>query len=314
MKRAGSARPQRVILIFNPIAGVLEESPIQLLTIIERLQAQGFIPQVYIVQPDNDVADAVQDAYRRGIRHFVVSGGDGTIESVAAELVGTRATLTVIPIGTRNNVALSLNVPPDPADAVNLLRSGKKIRVDMGIAKCCGLERPFLEFCTVGLISALFPSADNLQKGDLPALGDFLSRLVSAPVSKIKMILDESRQIDTHAHVILISNMPYFGANIPLAEANSFQDGRLDVMLFAELNKIQLIGSAVQLAAGLDDNRIRRYRARHIIIQADPPMPVMADSVALGDGRLEVRIRRRALNMLAGPPPEPPPAAEGGSE
>jgi diacylglycerol kinase family enzyme len=304
MNAARSLSPHRAKLIFNPIAGLPTESPGQLLTIIEQLQEHRFIPEVFIVQPGCDIARVVQDAYDSGIRHFVVSGGDGTVESVAAELSGTRATLAVIPTGTQNNVALSLNVPRDdlPA-AVALLRKGKKMRVDMGIAGCCNTERPFLEFCTVGLISALFPAADDVQKGNLLRIGDFLSTLVNAPVSRLNLLLDGRKRIETQGHIVLVANMPYLGPNYPLSAADSFLDGWLDVLVFADLTKLQLLTSAVTMAAWGDDPRIQRYRVRKMVLESDPPMPVMADGVSLGEGRLEVQLRRRALNIMAGPPP-----------
>jgi diacylglycerol kinase (ATP) len=95
----------------------------------------------------------VQDALAQGIRMFVVCGGDGTISAVARTPAGTRATLGIIPIGTRNNTALSLGIPADIPEAIAILRTGRRIKVDVGMATCGRIITPFLEVCTVGLVS-----------------------------------------------------------------------------------------------------------------------------------------------------------------
>jgi len=215
---------QRVFLVFNPSAGPPAESPDRLMSIISELQKLGYTPEVFLIHPGCDLPGVLQAALRRKIRMFMVSGGDGTIERVAAELAGTRAILGAIPTGTANNVALSLNVPPTIPEAVTLLRTGRRVRVDMGLVECGDKARHFLEVCTVGLLSALFPSADQLQRGNLAHLGDFLSTLVTTPMAKLSLTLDGQHLLETQGHVVLVTNMPYAGPNFPIARANAYRD------------------------------------------------------------------------------------------
>jgi len=77
-------------------------------------------------------------------------------------LAGVHATLGVIPIGTQNNTALSLGIPTDIPAAVAILRTGRRIKVDVGMATCGNISTSFLEVCSVGLVSTLFPSADDV--------------------------------------------------------------------------------------------------------------------------------------------------------
>src|SRR3990172_751232 len=116
--------PLPVKLIFNPNSGAPGESPVQLMDVITQLQTWNLVPEVHLVEQDSNLLPVVQDAFNRNIRMFVVCGGDGTIESVAMGLVGTRATLGIIPMGTQNNVALSLGIPDDIPSAVAILRTG----------------------------------------------------------------------------------------------------------------------------------------------------------------------------------------------
>lgn len=109
--KTATQRPLRAKLIFNPISGRPEESPQQLVGILNEMQSRSILPEVFMVRPDSDVEGAVRSAVRAGIKLIVVAGGDGTIDSVAGALVGSSATLGIIPTGTRNNVAFNLGIP-----------------------------------------------------------------------------------------------------------------------------------------------------------------------------------------------------------
>ena len=130
--------PQRVKLIFNPLSGSQGGSRHTLQVIVAALQAANMLPEVYLVEPEHDLRPVIKEALRRGHRLFVARGGDGTIDTVAGALAGTRGTLGIVPAGTRNNVAFSLGIPDDPAAAVGML-----------------------------------PATDDIQHGNLSRVGDF---------------------------------------------------------------------------------------------------------------------------------------------
>jgi diacylglycerol kinase (ATP) len=296
-------RRKRVKLIFNPIAGAARPSPIQLVDVIHEMQAWKLVPEAYLVEPGSDLPGVVKDALEQGFRMFVVCGGDGTISSVARTLAGTPATLGIIPIGTQNNTALSLNIPDDIPAAIALLRTGRRIKVDVGMATCEKISTPFLEVCSVGLASTLFPSVDNIQHGNLAQIGNFLATLASSPPAEITLLMDDNQEIHNLGHVVLVSNMPYIGFHYQLGTAASFKDGLLDVLFFADLSKLDLLGYVFQ-GVGIDkseDSRIQHFHVRRVDIDTQPAMPVMADGIALGEGAVRIEVRRRNLAVMAGP-------------
>ena len=297
-------RPLRAKLIFNPGAGAAGASPVQLLDIIREMQAWKLVPEAFLVEPDCDLPGVIQDALAQGIRMFVVCGGDGTISGAAGMLAGTGATLGIIPIGTQNNTALSLGIPSDIPAAIAILRSGKRIKVDVGMATCGNITTPFLEVCSVGLVSALFPSADDIQHGNLGRVGDFLSTLTASPPAEIQLLLDNKQKIHSQGHVVLVSNMPYIGLHYQVGAAASFSDGLLDVLFFADLSKLDLLAYVVQgVGEGKpEDPRIQHYHVRRVEIYTTPAMPVMKDGIAIGEGLVRIAVRRHALAMMVGGP------------
>jgi diacylglycerol kinase (ATP) len=295
-------RSMRAKLIFNPGAGAAGASPVQLLDVIREMQAWKLVPEAFLVEPGCDLPGVIQDALAQGFRMFVVCGGDGTISGAAGLLAGTGATLGIIPIGTQNNTALSLGIPSDIPAAIAILRNGKRIKVDVGMAACGNITTPFLEVCSVGLVSALFPSADDIQHGNLARIGDFLSTLTASPPADIHLLLDNKQQIHSLGHVVLVSNMPYIGLHYQVAPAAAFSDGLLDVLFFADLSKLDLLAYVFQgVGEGRpEDSRIQHYHVRRVEIDTHPAMPVMKDGMAIGEGLVRIEVRRHALAMMVG--------------
>lgn len=294
-------RTRRARLIYNPGAGTAKESPLLLQDVIGEMQRWKLAPETYLIEPDGNLDEMVQEALRQGTRLFVVCGGDGTIASVARLLAGSRATLGIIPLGTRNNIALSLGIPEDIPGAVALLRTGRRRKVDLGQVTCSGVSTPFLEVCSVGLVSALFPAADDIQHGKLGKVGEFLSTLAAAPPAEIHLNLDGKLDLNSTGYVVLVANMPYIGLNYPVSAKAACDDGWLDVLFFADLSKLDLLGYVLQgVGEGMaDDPRVQHFRARSLVIDTRPDMAVMADGVPLGEGGVQIELRRRSLGVMA---------------
>lgn len=301
--KTGYHRPIRAKLIFNPGSGQPGESPQQLVSILSEMQNQHIFPEVFIVPPDSQLEDVVHSAIKSGIKLIVVAGGDGTIDSVVGAMLGSDATLGIIPTGTRNNLAFNLGITGDIPNSVALLRQGRRLKIDVGRAHCGHSRYWFLEGVALGLISDLYPMADDFQHGNLAQLGGLLSTLISATPSRLRMILDGYKHLDTSAHMMLITNMPFLGPHFQISPKVSFKDGRLDVFTFSDMGKLNMLSYAMlSLGGPLEDAGIKHYRARHIKIVSTPQMPVLADGILAGQGSgsLSIHVHPRALTVMVG--------------
>jgi diacylglycerol kinase (ATP) len=294
-------RPLRAKLIFNADSGRPEESPQQLAGILSAMQDHEILPEVYTVRPDSQLETVVDRAIGSDIKLIVVAGGDGTIDRVAGAMVGHDCTLGIIPTGTRNNLAFNLGITGDIAFSVALLRQGRRLKIDVGRVHCGHSRHWFLEGAALGLLSDLYPMADDIQHGDLTRIGELLSTFVSATASRLRVVLDGRRLVDTPAHMMLITNMPFLGPHFQISPNVSFRDGRLDVFTFSDMSKLNMLTYAVLSRGGpVEDAGIRHYRAKHVKIVSKPRMPILADGILLGQGSLSVHIHRRALTVMAG--------------
>jgi diacylglycerol kinase family enzyme len=229
---------------------------------------------------------------------------------VIAAMVGTDATLGVIPTGTRNNVALNLGIDGDIAKAVALLRYGRRLKIDIGCIQSGHIRRWFLEATALGLITDLYPMADSVQHGNLAQIGGLLSTFFAATPSQAHLILDQHTCIDTTAHMILVANMSFLGPHFQISPKVSFKDRRLDVFTFSDMSKLNLISYVMQAIAGPVENpAVKHYRVKHLKIESTPKMPVLADGIILGQGSATITVRPHALKVIAGARPAGDPQA-----
>jgi diacylglycerol kinase (ATP) len=300
---AHEGRALRAKLIYNPAAGPAGQAGAQLTEILAELQRCDILPEVHLVTPESHLEEVAANALRRGIRLVIVAGGDGTIDKAMGGLLGTHGTLGIIPTGTRNNVALSLGIRQGniPA-AVALLRTGRRRRIDVGRAHCNGTAHWFLEAGAVGLVSALYPAADDLQHGDLARVGDLVTTFLSATPGEIRLCLNGKEEIVVdEGHMVVLANMPYVGAHFHPSSRIACDDGLLDVLVYGHLSKLDLLTYAVQLSSGAaDDPRVAHYQARRVDVRGGPGMPAMVDGVLLGEGALRVSLHPHALAVMIG--------------
>lgn len=293
-------RPLRAKLIFNPGSGKPEDAPLQLVSILSEMQDRQILPEVYTVRPDSQLETVVRHAIKSGLKLIVVAGGDGTIDSVAGAIIGTDATLGIIPTGTRNNVAFNLGITGDVANSVALLRKGRRLKIDVGQVHFGHTHRWFLEGVALGLLSDLYPMADDLQHGDLTQIGGLLSTLISAEPSQLRMELDH-QHVKTTAHMMLITNMPFLGPRFQISSKVSVKDGWLDVFTFSDMSKMNMISYAMLSQLGSTENTgIQHYRVKRARIHSTPRMPVLADGLLLGEGPMSVHVHPGALAVMTG--------------
>ncbi|HSN95542.1 MAG TPA: diacylglycerol kinase family protein [Anaerolineaceae bacterium] len=294
-------RNKKVKLIFNPKAGVAKPEVASLEEIIDLMHKYHFEPEVFIIEPDADLASNIKKALADGFDLFVACGGDGTSSSTARLLAGTGATLGIIPLGTQNNTALAYDIPADAHEAIRILREGRKLKVDLGQATVAGKTTNFVELCSVGLVSDLFPLADDIQHGNLFKTGELLKSLANEKPSNFEISLDTRKKpIVSTGYVLLVANMPVFGFNFRVGKRSAMQDGKLDVYFFKDASKLELLSYVFRgMEGGLpQEKNILHILAKKVSVRVDPKMAIMYDDQPFGEGDVELSILKHALTVM----------------
>ena len=141
----------KVLVLLNAAAGTLAASQTsdEAQRVRERFATHGIDADVRAVEGAKlpETARAARD--QRTWDMIVAGGGDGTLNAVGAELVGSGVTFAVLPLGTFNHLAKELDLPPDLDQAVDALVAGQT--VDFNVGEVNG--RVFLLFAAIGMYS-----------------------------------------------------------------------------------------------------------------------------------------------------------------
>src|SRR5438094_95633 len=147
-------RPRRrALLIVNSKSGPRHDSLLRVRELVALLATHGVDAEVRVKLRKKQARKDARQAAQAGYPLVIAAGGDGTVEAVAAGLVGTKAALGIVPLGTYNNVAHCLGIPDDIAAACALIGAGAPHAIDVGIVRARGKKKPkvFLESAIVGL-------------------------------------------------------------------------------------------------------------------------------------------------------------------
>ena len=98
-----------------------------------------------------DLAGTLDRVLADGHDLVVVGGGDGTVSYAAGRVVGTNVVLGVLPLGTANDFARTLEIPNNLAEACATVADGKVVDIDLGRAN----GKPFLNVASAGLSVAV---------------------------------------------------------------------------------------------------------------------------------------------------------------
>src|SRR5438270_3400252 len=168
------------VLIVNPTSGISTVTEKRMSpeeterTVVEALRAYGIEPKIYYTTPEDTGKGLASRAAAEHAELVIAVGGDGTIHAVANGLVGTQSTLGIIPTGTMNNLAQSLNIPDTIPAACIAIAKGETRLIDVGKIN----EQIFLEVAGIGLEASLFPAAEEIkQPGLLTTLKGVVSGL-----------------------------------------------------------------------------------------------------------------------------------------
>ena len=85
----------------------------------ELFAKHGIIPKILAPRDGSSITTLAKDAMQQDYNIIVAGGGDGTVNAVAAAIVGHSAIkFGILPMGTFNHFARDLGIPTDMEKAV----------------------------------------------------------------------------------------------------------------------------------------------------------------------------------------------------
>lgn len=232
-------------LLHNPGAGEEAHSKKELIALIEETLD---VECRYFSTKEKDWQDI-----EPGIDLLVIAGGDGTIRKVCRELLNRKridrqVPIAILPLGTANNIAKTLNITGDVKDIVKYWRKKNIKRFDIGRLDGIPDQKFFLEGFGYGIFPTLIKAMRVPDK-----------ELKKMPEEKMQRAIEELEEIiagkepfscsveidgvDHSGNYILVEvmNTTSIGPNLQLAPHARPGDGQLELVLLTEKHRDQLL-------------------------------------------------------------------------
>jgi diacylglycerol kinase (ATP) len=290
-----SAR-ERAVLIVNPAAGQRHAEDGDLADCVRLLTAAGFdIDRRQTGTEGPTSADLAKSALVDGCRVVLVAGGDGTVAPAAIALLGTDATLGILPFGSYMNIANGLGIPLKPIDAARVIAERKVKRSDVG--EVAG--KVFFETCGIGIDADMFGAARLAERGRWGPAFRRIVRWATANSHRVDITVDG--KTERHRVLqILVVNSPYYGWALPVVPKADMTDGLLDVAIFPRKGRLDLFKwMATIWHTGRPGRPPRVLRGKVIEIASSEALPVHADGQIAGRLPVTVRCCEGALRVFA---------------
>lgn len=295
----------RTVLIFNPISGgstlpsnqhSAEENKA---AILAALNSYGIDPEIWYTTEKDPGHGLAKRAVAEGVHVVITAGGDGTLHAVARGLIGTNSTLGIIPMGTMNNIARSLEIPENIAEACEIIAKGATIQVDVGKIN----DQLFLEVAGVGLEATLLPAGEKIKSpgwlSTIQGIIEGLYALYAFRPTRFSLCFDERRTRRSSALQISVCNSPYYGAHFQFAPDAVMNDGLLNVLIYKGFSKLEYLRQAISISQGKHvlEPKVMRRTIKSLSIYADKPAEIHADGVLIGYTPASITVVPGALRI-----------------
>ena len=292
----------KVRFIINPAAGTAGRLK-QIAGLVRAvLGKENGIFEVKATNGAGSAGELAREAVVKGYEFVFACGGDGTVNAVASQLVGTGTALGIIPAGSGNALARSLGIPADPLEALRLLKTGTVRGMDVG--RTCG--RYF--FTTAGfafeaLLSKKYNEGALTRKirGIAPYYALGLFEYLRFTPDRVSIIVD-GQEVNAAPFILTAANTSQWGAGAFIAPGARVDDGLLDFCVLPKSGIIRTIALWRRLMKG----SVNTYAGFQRIMGKDAVIKGRKASYAHVDGEpfecegdISISVLPGALGVLA---------------
>ena len=258
--------------------------------------------RVIVTRTGDELVSSARRAVSERNARVAAGGGDGTVNAVASEVVGTDTALGVIPIGTLNHFAKDAGIPLKLEDAIRNFFTGPVVKVDVGEVN----GRVFVNNSGIGPYTHLVREREAQQRHGhakplafVIAVGAVLRRYSRL---RLKLHMSEAEALARMTPFVFVGNNKYEVARLEIGRRVSLTSGRLWVCTAPRPARRDLIGMAWRTLTGrASDHELNAIEVEEFLVEAATPrINVSTDGeVSLMSAPLHYRIRPGALALVA---------------
>lgn len=251
--QATDTAPRRIAIVANPGSG--RRDPGLFDQICEALDRHGAQASLHVVKDGRSLTEVASEALEDDIDILAVGGGDGSIAGVTSVLFERQQQghdvppLGIIPLGTFNYVARSLNIPQDDPDAAARTLAQAPVR-PLSIGEVNG--HVFLNNASLGAYPAILDQREGIYRkwgrSRVAAYWSVLRALMTlgSPLSMKITVDGEPRR--AKSPLAFVANSAYQIEEFDLPGADKVREGQFALYVAPDTGRYGLILRALRLA------------------------------------------------------------------
>jgi len=276
---------------------------------LDRLQDLGVpLGVTYAIRDPARLPETVREVLDEDsdYRLLILGGGDGSVSSVVDFLAHRDVALGILPLGTANDFARTLEIPADIEGACQTVASGKVVDVDLGLAG----DNYYVNVASTGLSVRVTQALSPQLKRKIRAL--------AYPAAAIRAFLDhepfsarltfpdgdhEPVEYGRLLH-LAVGNGRFYGGGVVVAPDAGIDDRTLDICAIELGRPRTLIGVARYLKSGdfVRMEGVHHHRTERVRLETEPDLPINIDGELVARTPQDFSVVHNALEVLV--PPE----------
>ena len=289
-----------IVIVTNASSGTAKDKDV-LKELDEIIRRRKLDARVDLVKEGSDLPKKARAAIEEGCRLVVAAGGDGTINAVASEVIGSEATLGVLPLGTLNHFARDLGIPDELEKAVDILVDGRMAEIDVGEVN----GKVFLNNSSIGLYPSIVKEREDHQErlGSskwVALVWAFLTVIGRYKYLRVRMDAD-GKKIDTKTPLVFVGNNEYCFDGLDMGKRDRLDEGTLSLYIMHDVGPFALLWMMIRAIFGAlaSADRFQALHTNDVEIATGGAIKVSTDGeVNEMKSPLCYRIRPKALRVM----------------
>lgn len=265
----------------------------------EKLEAAGItLIAAHPVRDPSTLNDVVRTAVAQGASMVIVGGGDGSMSGTVDEVVGKDCVFAVLPLGTANSFARTLGLPLDLDGAVQVIATGQRRRVDLGMIN----QDYFVNAASIGLSPMIGQTVPHKLKRYLGRIGYLLWAVkCSINFRAFRLIIDdgekERRMWSTEVRVL---NGAYHGG-VELSERADLQSGKIIIQAVVGRSRMRLAWDWYSKFFKMRDRdaHTEEFVGTSFKMDTRPKLRISIDGEVLASTPVTVKVAAYAIDVAA---------------
>jgi YegS/Rv2252/BmrU family lipid kinase len=264
---------------------------------IEVLQRNGFVLRQETPPGRAELEQTIRRA-SSDVDLVILGGGDGTLNAASRALVDTGLPLGIIPLGTGNDLARTLALPFEPAQAAAVIADGHLRRIDLGEVN----GQPFFNVASIGLSTRVSAELNGDIKKRWGAAAYAIATFKA--LSQVRPFSAEIRCDGSASTVrtlqIAVGNGRHYGGGLTVDAHASIDDGQLNLysLEFENLWKLLLVYPAFRKGEHGVWREVRTLTCSEVEVRTRRPKRVNTDGEITTTTPARFRVLRQAVSVF----------------